>query len=105
MSSQPRRLTGSLASIARGVKVIMRIKGERRWSLDSRLVTLTVLNALLYWPWHLLRIAFDAGDHHPTIVLGMIILTLWMWLELAKALIVRAKIMSQHARRDVPRQD
>jgi hypothetical protein len=31
--------------------------------LDSRIVVLTLLNGLLYWPWRWLRVAFDAGDH------------------------------------------
>jgi hypothetical protein len=68
-------------------------KGKRHlgWSLDSRLVTLTFLNALIYWPWHWLRVAFDAGNHHPTIVLGMLLLTLWLWFALAKAVIDRFK--------------
>lgn len=66
-------------------------KRDRRWSLDSRLIALTLVNALLYWPWHWLRVEFDAGDHHPTIVLGMLLLTLWLWSELVKAVIDRFK--------------
>jgi len=68
---------------------------DRRWSLDSRLVTLTLLNALIYWPWHWLRVAYDAGNHHPTIVLGMLLLTLWLWFELVKAVIDRFKVVNR----------
>jgi hypothetical protein len=72
-------------------------KWDRHWSLlDARLVVLTVLNAFLYWPWHWLRVSFDAGDHHPTLVLGMMLLTFWMWSELAKALINRFKAVNHH---------
>jgi hypothetical protein len=72
-------------------------KWDRQWSLlDARLVMLTVLNALLYWPWHWLRVSFDAGDHHPMLVLGMMILTFWMWSELAKAVINRFNAVSHH---------
>jgi hypothetical protein len=62
-----------------------------RWSLDLRLVVLTTLNVLLYLPWHFLRLAFDAGDHHPNLALGLLILTLWMWFELYTAILSRFK--------------
>jgi hypothetical protein len=61
------------------------------WSAEFRLVVLTILNALLYWPWHLLRVAFDAGDHHPTLALGLLLLTLWLWFELCTTILMRFK--------------
>jgi hypothetical protein len=65
------------------------VKWDPRWTVDARLILLTLINALLYWPWHWLRLAFDAGDHHPNLVLGLSLLTLWMWLELGKAVTAR----------------
>jgi hypothetical protein len=55
--------------------------------VNSRIVGLTLLNALLYWPWHWLRVAFDAGDHHPQLVLMMMALTLGAWWQLLAAVI------------------
>jgi len=55
--------------------------------VDSRIVGLTLLNALLYWPWHWLKVAYDAGDHHPQLVLMMTTLTLWAWWQLLAAVI------------------
>jgi hypothetical protein len=72
-------------------KAAISIKCGQRWSTDDRLIVLTLINALLYWPWHWLRLAFDAGDHHPDLVLGLLLLTLWMWFELGKAVIARTK--------------
>jgi hypothetical protein len=66
-------------------KAAKRLRWGPRWSLDARLALLTFINALLYWPWHWLRVAFDAGDHHPNLVFGLLLVTLWMWLELLKA--------------------
>jgi hypothetical protein len=57
--------------------------------VDSRIVGLTLLNALLYWPWHWLRVAYDTGDRHPQLVLMMMALTLWAWWQLAAAIINR----------------
>jgi hypothetical protein len=57
--------------------------------VDSRIVGLTLLNALLYWPWRWLRVAYDAGDHHPQLVLVMTTLTLWAWWHLLAAVIHR----------------
>lgn len=54
---------------------------------DSRILGLTLLNALLYWPWHWLRIAYDAGDHRPQLVLMMAIFTSWAWWQLLVAII------------------
>jgi hypothetical protein len=59
--------------------------------LDSRIVALTLLNGLLYWPWRWLRVAFDAGDHHPQLVLLMLFLTLWAWGQLLVAVLNRIK--------------
>jgi hypothetical protein len=67
------------------------IKWNQRWAIDARLVLLTLVNALLYWPWHWLRTAFNAGDHHPNLVLGLLLLTLYLWFELAKAVSDRFK--------------
>jgi hypothetical protein len=64
---------------------------DTRWSVDFRLIVLTIINVLLYWPWHLLRVAFDAGDHHPNLALGLLLLTLWMWFELCTAILGRFK--------------
>jgi hypothetical protein len=59
--------------------------------LDSRIVVLTLVNGLLYWPWRWLRVAFDAGDHHPQLVLLMLLLTLWAWAQLLVAVLNRIK--------------
>lgn len=58
---------------------------------DSRIVVLTLLNALFYWPWRWLRLAFDAGEHHPQLVLFMVFLTLWAWGQLLVAVLNRIK--------------
>jgi hypothetical protein len=57
--------------------------------VDSRIVGLTLLNALLYWPWHWLRVSYDAGNHHPQLVLIMMALTLWAWWQLLVAIFNR----------------
>jgi hypothetical protein len=57
--------------------------------VDSRIVGLTLLNALLYWPWHWLRVAYDAGNHHPQLVLMMLALTLAAWWQLLAAILNR----------------
>jgi hypothetical protein len=67
------------------------VKWNARWAVDGRLVVLTLINALLYWPWHWLRLAFDAGDHHPDLVFCLLVFTLWMWFELWKAAMTRFK--------------
>ena len=59
--------------------------------LDSRILVLTLLNALLYWPWRWLRLASDAGEHHPQLVLLMVLLTLWAWGQLLVAVLNRIK--------------
>jgi hypothetical protein len=59
--------------------------------VDSRIVVLTLLNALLYWPWHWLRVAFDAGEQHPQLVLLMPFLTLWAWGQLLVVVLNRIK--------------
>jgi hypothetical protein len=55
--------------------------------IDSRIVGLTLLNALLYWPWHWLRVCYDAGNHRPQLVLIMMALTLWAWWQLLAAIL------------------
>jgi hypothetical protein len=75
-----------------------RLKRDPWSALDTRLLTLTLLNALLYWPWHWLRVAFDAGNHYPLIVLGMMLLTLWLWSELVKAVVDRFKGVKRNSR-------
>jgi hypothetical protein len=60
-------------------------------AVDIRLLVLTILNGLLYWPWRWLRLALDAGDHHPDWVFGLFLLTGWMWFELWKAAVARFK--------------
>jgi hypothetical protein len=57
--------------------------------IDSRIVGLTLLNALLYWPWHWLRVSYDAGNHRPQLVLIMMALTLWAWWQLLAAILNR----------------
>ena len=53
--------------------------------VDARIVALTLFNALLYWPWRWLRSAYDAGVHHPDLVLVMMVVTLWGWWQLLTA--------------------
>jgi hypothetical protein len=65
------------------------MKRNQRWAADARLVLLTFLNALSYWPWHWLRVAFDAGDHHPNLAFGLLLLTLWLWYQLVMAVVDR----------------
>jgi hypothetical protein len=65
------------------------------WPLDLRLATLTILNIGLIWLWHMLRVAYDAGIHHPWRVFGLIVLTLWTWLDLARTLMSRVKDMTR----------
>jgi hypothetical protein len=67
------------------------LQQHARWSVDLRPIVLTILNVLLYLPWHFLRVAFDAGDHHPNLALGLLVLTLWMWFELCTAIVSRFK--------------
>jgi hypothetical protein len=74
-------------------------------NIDLRIVVMTLLNALLCWPWHSLRVAFDSGYHYPKIVFGMTIVTLWVWYELGKALIVRFSDLSRHTRSNDPGTD
>lgn len=57
--------------------------------VDSRIVGLTLFNALLYWPWRWLRSAYDAGIHHPDLVLIMMAITLWGWWQLLTAVTKR----------------
>jgi hypothetical protein len=78
---------------------------DRRLSLDSRLVALTFVNALLYWPWRWLRIAFDDGDHHPVLVLGMMLLTLWLWAALVEAVLDRFKGVKRSSQGGSPGRD
>lgn len=66
-------------------RAIRTLKWNQRWAVDGRLVILTLLNALVFWPWIWLRNAFDAGDHHPNLVFGLLVLTLFLWFQLAKA--------------------
>jgi hypothetical protein len=63
------------------------MNGDRQGSLYVRLLVFTILNGLIFWPWRWLRVAYDAGDHHPQLVLGMVILTLWTWTQLVSAII------------------
>jgi hypothetical protein len=63
---------------------------------DWRLLGLTLLNALLYWPWRWLRVAYDSGDHHPSLVLAMVVLTLWLWFQLLTSVIGRLKDLPEH---------
>jgi hypothetical protein len=55
-----------------------------KW-VDSRIVLLTLFNALLYWPWRWLRSDYDAGIRHPDLVLIMMAITLWGWWQLLLA--------------------
>ena len=54
--------------------------------VDSRIVALTLFNALLYWPWRWLRHDYDAGIRHPTLVLLMMAVTALAWWPLLKAI-------------------
>jgi hypothetical protein len=63
--------------------------------VDGRIVALTLFNALLYCPWRWLRVAYDAGDHHPNFVLVMLAVTLWAWWQLLTA--VLGKIRGTHS--------
>jgi hypothetical protein len=86
------RLTVSVSSRWRDwLQAFKSLPWHPQWSVDVRLLVLTILNALLYWPWRLLRQAFDAGNHHPNLVLGLLLVTLWMWIELCKAVTARFK--------------
>jgi hypothetical protein len=67
------------------------LKWNPQWAVDGRLITLTLLNALVFWPWIWLRNAFDAGDHHPNLVFGLLLLTLYLWIQLARAVTDRFK--------------
>jgi hypothetical protein len=73
------------------VRALGSLKWDPRWAVDLRLVTLTILNAVLFWAWHLYRQAFDAGERHPWIVLGLMAATLWMWCEFVWAVLGRFK--------------
>jgi hypothetical protein len=64
--------------------------------IDSRIVALTLFNALLYWPWRWLRSAYDAGIHHPDLVLVMVALTLWGWWQLLLAVMRRINNEQRH---------
>jgi hypothetical protein len=57
--------------------------------VESRIAGLTLLNAMLYWPLHWLRVSYDAGDHHPQLALMMTALTVWAWWQLLAAIISR----------------
>jgi hypothetical protein len=58
--------------------------------VNSCIVYLTLLNGLLYWPWQWLRVSFDAGNHHPELVLVLLFLTLWVWWQLIVAVFDRS---------------
>lgn len=58
--------------------------------VSSRIVYLTLLNGLLYWPWHWLRVSFDAGDRDPELVLVPLFFTLWAWWQLIVAVFDRS---------------
>jgi hypothetical protein len=60
-----------------------------RKRLESRIVGLTLLNAFLYWPWHWLRASYDAGNHHPQLVLMVAALTVSAWWQLLAAILNR----------------
>jgi hypothetical protein len=49
-----------------------------------------LLNGLLYWPWQWLMVSFDAGNHHPELVLVLLFLTLWVWWQLIVAVFDRS---------------
>jgi hypothetical protein len=66
--------------------------------VDARLVRLTLLNALLYWPWHWLKVDYDGGIHHPLLVLGMLVLTVWTWSQLLAAVVSRFTNTTQRGR-------
>jgi hypothetical protein len=55
-------------------------------SVNFPIPGLTLLNASLYWPWHWLRVAYDAGNHHPHLVLALLALTVWTWWQLIAAI-------------------
>ena len=59
--------------------------------VGSRIVYLTLFNALLYWPWRWLRSAYDGGIHHPNLVLLLMAATLWGWWQLLTAITRRIK--------------
>lgn len=52
---------------------------------DSCIVGLTLINALLYWPWRWLRTEYDRGIHRPNLVLFLAAATLWAWWQLLTA--------------------
>jgi hypothetical protein len=60
-------------------------------SLDSRIVVLTVLNSVLFWPWHWLRVEYDAGNHHQELVLALLALSVWSWWQLIATILERFK--------------
>jgi hypothetical protein len=64
--------------------------------IDSRVVALTLFNVLLYWPWRWLRSAYDAGIHHPDLVLVMMGITLWGWWQLLVAVMRRINNGPRH---------
>ena len=94
-----------LASLARLVASDQIDDARSTIAYDSRLVALTFANALLYWPWHWLRIAFDAGDRHPMLVLGMMLLTLWLWAALVEAVLDRFKGVKRRSQGGSPGRD
>jgi len=67
---------------------------------DWRLPLWTIVNIFLIWPWYLLRVAFDSGEHHPDLVFGLSVLTLWTWWQLISALLERFRDMGPSHRRD-----
>jgi len=89
-----RRPAGRLARFIGAHQSMPGQRGSARRSVESRLIILTVLNAFLYWPWHLLRLAHDSGNHHPWLILGLTAFTLWTWTLLVMAIIDRGKDLS-----------
>lgn len=65
---------------------------------DFGLVTLTLLNVLLLWLWHLLRVDYDAGVRHPLLVLAIIVLILWTWSKLVTTVVSRLQGIYRQSR-------
>jgi hypothetical protein len=66
---------------------------------------LSIVNFLLFVPWYRLRVAHEAGDDYPPIVIGLATLTLWTWSQLALAVIARFKDLAKHPGGSGPEHD
>jgi hypothetical protein len=72
------------------------IKGHGPVSADTKLATLSILNFLLFIPWYQLRVAHEAGEDYPVLVIGLAALTVWTWSQLILLVIVRFKHLGKH---------